>query len=607
MAQITGFDFNFEGQNRVAFNQGAVNPRDQLGKIGIRVHTRFESIFRDTVPLLLEPRAVYLNRKSAVQWINAQIDPKEQLALNASNSDVLKKLHEVCGKEPVTRKSNAPQHPLSRTIDRIKGTFWNTLWNLSTSSWSLFKARFLLLNQESSLQNGSQSRANAIFWKAKDTVPAYQALLKNSSPTTFEQIPITDKSSYIKPYNDSKDTHLTLINGKLPHHGQCNTSTGTTGKPTMWIRGPEEQEMTKKLIHLSTRTVVGDQPLFLINAFALGPWATGLTTSSVFFDRAVTFSPGPDMDKIFDILEQFPPDKYPDRKYVIAGYPPFIKNLVELAKERKFDLSPYQLTAIVGGEGISDATRDHIQQNGFDRVISSYGASDLDVPIGQETPFTDALRKVCQQHPAFMKELFGSEQMPMVFQYDPLNYYIESNEHQQLIYTCVRQDRSSPRIRYNLKDLGKIIRMSDVLAIAQKHQIHLSSSLTNLPLLCVWCREGAVTYGSMKIPIEDLERAIEKIPQIAGKIQNYAFRSREINHQQHVSFLLEFKENEKCSLSNVALHRKIIEELKSINEDFRAATAAFQNQNLPLLELFAFGQSPMSSQGVHQKKQHIFH
>lgn len=129
-----------------------------------------------------------------------------------------------------------------------------------------------------------------------------------------------------------------------------------------------------------------------------------------------------------------------------------------------------------------------------------------------------------------------------------------------MIYTCVRQDRASPRIRYNLKDLGKVFRMSDIRAIALKHQVNLPESLTSLPLLCIWCREGAVTYGSMKIPIEDLERAIQNISEIANKVQNYAFRSKEINHKQHVSFLIEFKENENSPLSKKALHRRIIEE-----------------------------------------------
>jgi len=150
------------------------------------------------------------------------------------------------------------------------------------------------------------------------------------------------------------------------------------------------------------------------------------------------------------------------------------------------------------------------------------------------------------------------------------------------------------------------MRMSDLKAIAQKHQIELPKSLTNLPLLCIRCRDGAVTYGSMKIPIEDLEKVLGSIPEISGKVKNCAFRSTENNHEQHVSFLIELKGEKPKGLNEVELSSKIIEKLKEINADFCAATKAFQNQNLPTLELFDHGKGPMANLGAHQKRQYLF-
>lgn len=93
---------DFEGQNRVVFTKGLVNPRDQLGKIGIRSHGKIGKIFRDTVTIQAKAQTTgewttwYLNRKSAVQWINAQTDSSSTLlAPHASDSSIIKKINKI--------------------------------------------------------------------------------------------------------------------------------------------------------------------------------------------------------------------------------------------------------------------------------------------------------------------------------------------------------------------------------------------------------------------------------------------------------------------------------------------------------------------------------
>jgi hypothetical protein len=49
---------------------------------------------------------------------------------------------------------------------------------------------------------------------------------------------------------------------------------------------------------------------------------------------------------------------------------------------------------VVGGEGISEALRAHLSQV-FKRVVSSYGASDLEINVAVETNLTRALRRRC--------------------------------------------------------------------------------------------------------------------------------------------------------------------------------------------------------------------
>lgn len=599
---------NFEGETRLIFRKGIVNPRGEIGKIGIRIHDGIGRIFHSCITVRLANRTLHLNRKSAVKWIRAQ-EEGSSLSLNAPNKEILEKIGKLFEKRfsdspkedydsPLYQKSRvrmATTSPLCPSIDKIKGSFWNLVWRFFLSSWNSFRLRFLVMSKESTLHKASEARAKSIFWTTVNSVSAYRELV-GTPPARFDQIPITDKASYIVPNQDSEKTY---VGGKIPHHGQSYTSTGTTGNPTTWMIGPEEQRTMKTLMHYGIQSHIGDQPIFFLNAFAMGPWATGITTSFALMEKAMTFSLGPDTDKVLDTLEKYPPSKFPDRKYVVAGYPDFMDRLVTAAKERNLDLKPFHIFSVVGGDAISDTTRARIQQESGIKVISAYGASDLDFPIGQESDFTDELRKACIEHPEFAKELFGNQPLPMMFQYDPLNYYIESNADRQMIYTCVRHDRASPRIRYNLKDTGQVMRMSDLNAIAKKHGVSLPVSRTCLPLLYIWGREGAVTYQATKVFAENLAMAIQKIPALADKIENYGFRRLD----KSFNILLELKKDAQIPENTQAL---LIEEMKKLNQDFRAAIEMFKGADLPQLEVFEFSKGPMAGQPSHAKKRYIF-
>ena len=71
----------------------------------------------------------------------------------------------------------------------------------------------------------------------------------------------------------------------------------------------------------------------------------------------------------------------PGYRYLIFGYPPFIRAFVD---ETELDLSLYHFDLIVGGEGLSEGLRSHLRQYARS-VISSFGASDLEINIAVET------------------------------------------------------------------------------------------------------------------------------------------------------------------------------------------------------------------------------
>lgn len=632
--RTTKYNFNYGNELRSFFKDGVVNPRNEAGKMGVRTHNCFTRLFYQTITVRTsneknEMEDFYLNKKSAIKWINAQSVEKEKLEINCSESAIFTRMRDIFTRtidwqQPIYQnmhKGRASTHALCWVIDKIRGFFWDMFWNISTATWHLFRFRFAVVTSETLMQDGSAARANSIFWESIARVPAYKDFIakEKTPPKTFAEIPVTDKPSYIKPEIDKQSIDRTMIDGVLPFKAQCDTSTGTTGKPTMWIRGSKERKMVRTLIHYATRAVLGNEPIFFINAFALGPWATGMTTSHAMFERAITFSTGADIEKILDALVQFPPEKYPGRKYVIAGYPPFMKDFVEAARKRNFDLNKYQIQGVVGGEPMADGIRSNVlgedgrgnkTLQGFAQIMSSYGASDLDINIGYESPFEQELRKACKNNPQFAAELYGSnEPVPSIFHYDPLNYYIESNEEQELIFTCVRKDRISPRVRYNLHDRGKVERVQDVLAIAKKHGVQISAPRTNLPLVFVWGREGTTNFRGAKVPIAHLQEAVQWGKDLHNVTENLAFKETETKDGIKVSIMIELKKGVR-KLSDqkyTELQKSLIKKLMELNSDFRfQAEKVLKDEDLPQLEVFEYGKSPMSNQDPHRKKQYIF-
>ena len=84
-------------------------------------------------------------------------------------------------------------------------------------------------------------------------------------------------------------------------------------------------------------------------------------------------------------------------------------------------LGAYDVSAIVGGEGMSESLRAALNRR-FRRTISSFGASDLEINLAIETPFTVALREAIVSDDRLRRDIYGGEGLPMIFQYDPLDY-----------------------------------------------------------------------------------------------------------------------------------------------------------------------------------------
>src|SRR5262249_5981709 len=123
----------------------------------------------------------------------------------------------------------------------------------------------------------------------------------------------------------------------------------------------------------------------------------------------------------------------PSFRYVIMGYPPFLKSL---ADDPRIDWSSFAVDAGYGGEGISEGLRSYLLTR-FKQVVGSYGASDLEVNMAIETELTIRLRRALLADSGIREALIRTDYgvTPMIFQYNPLAYLIETNDKGELVVT----------------------------------------------------------------------------------------------------------------------------------------------------------------------------
>ncbi len=471
--------------------------------------------------------------------------------------------------------------------------------------------KFLLIGWlESFRWHISKQRAASLARKACRKVPAYADYYKKAGhkgfgASKFESVPVTDKESYVKKYRIEDRSW----GGKLPSHGvTVDESSGSTGSPTNWVRGWDERMNTKELLQLSFHNTFGRDEIFAFNAFVLGAWATGMIVSQSLGEICIMKSTGSDAQKILDTMKYFGKDYH----YVIMGYPPFLKSLID---DNDFDWSAYKVDAIYGGEAITEQLRDYLGKT-FGQVIGSYGASDLEINIGYENDFTIALRKALLTDEKLRKELvkdFGS--LPSVFQYNPLAYYVEANEKNELLFTINRAANITPKIRYNIHDIGYNMRFTEVKKILKRcgrMDIVVAAKkdgrrLVNLPLIFHYGRSDmSINYFGAKVTPEGIRQALNAIPELSPYIESFQGCNAENAHKDTLMVIC--VELAKSKLVSAYIPKDIAdrfsEELGKLNGDFYKMLSTAKEHLRPEVRLYEHGTGPFKD--GHKKIKHSY-
>jgi phenylacetate-CoA ligase len=431
---------------------------------------------------------------------------------------------------------------------------------------------------------------------------------KINSQETFEKLPILDKQSYIKKF---KLPEL-ISDKKFP--SIAYSSSGSSGQPTFWFKNKKQEEYStsshKKIyddifqIHKSESTLV-------IICFSMGIWVAGNSEFEAF--RALSnmgynitiITPGIEKSDIHNIFKQLVPYF---EKVILAGYPPFIANLLHELKKQNFKFK-HNLKILTAGDSFSEHWRKTIMEligtKKLTDVINIYGCADAGF-LGYETPLSIFLRNKALNSSKIFLELFGNiEKEPAFVQYDP-NYIFFETQKNELILTA---NTGIPLIRYNIHDIGKVIPYNKIKLILKHHNLIQEVTKHGLhkwqmPFITKTSRtDVSVTFYAINIYPENFISAIDDkriSKKLSGNFRTYTKDGK--NHKTHrLHVILELKASIFPTNEFTEIVKKvIIEHLIKDNIEYRKLFNTIGKKAIPEIKLVKFGQLEFKNGLVYQ-------
>ena len=471
-----------------------------------------------------------------------------------------------------------------------------------------------------------QLRAERASWRAAKRVPAYRDFLEQAAVDPDDlfpfgilgRLPETDKRNYIDRYGLMER----CVGGGVPYPGTTiDESSGSTGTPYNWIRGRREREVAHRNISFFARYAFGEGPLVTLNAFSMGAWAAGMNMSLGMTRHGIVKSIGPDIDKLLSTLTYLGPSY----RFLISGYPPFLKHLLDEGARRGFPWDRYEVHGLVGGEGMTEELRDVLLER-FRSVYSGYGATDIEIGMAAESPVSVALRRLARRRPDVREALFGDDpRLPMVFQYNPLIHFLEVNELGEIICTVSRLDLLSPRIRYNVHDEGGLLGFAtarerlaafgfDIERLGERDETAGPRGplpwSRPIPLPFLWVngrRDATISVMGANIYPEDIETVVYRDPTLVPRLH---------------SFLLSTVDDERgvprpmvaLELADMAgvddrwratMADQLRDGLTGLNIDYRSSIAEFPDAMQPIVTTYGLGEGPFAADATRIKQRRI--
>lgn len=433
---------------------------------------------------------------------------------------------------------------------------------------------------EDDLKKKSEQQALKLFSLAVKNIPAYKRFLTSSrfNPSQvktyrdFKNVPITDKKNYFFKY----PLNELCWQGKISKSNIIALSSGSTGRSLFWPRGHLD-EVEATIYHeivLNNAFQIEKKETLIICCYAMGSYVGGLFSANILNKigergkKIVVSTPGIQKEDIYSVFTEL--KDYFDQ-VIFFGYPPFIKDVLEDGKtEHNIWWKEKPIHFMFSSENFSVEFVKYIRKLvGSEKAIvqSIYASSEAAV-IGYGSQLIPRLREIANGNASLKNELFYSNVLPSVHQYNPISKFLEIIKNEIVITSF----GMVPLIRYNIHDRGGILSYATVKRNIGNSRDNEDSEPIKLPYVYLFGRNDltATIYG-VKVYPENIKE-IFRDPNLSKFFSGRFVMNTKFDRNQNQFLSISLERNRmfmKKKISKKEIRKKIFDVLKENNKEFR--------------------------------------
>lgn len=469
-------------------------------------------------------------------------------------------------------------------------------------------SRFLSKKTEDFWLQKGQSNVLQLIKNVSEDVPAYKDFIQKNgidieeikSLKDIKKLPVVHKKSYQDVYSLEE----MVWNGDISSPYMIATSSGSTGKPYYWPKSPKVDERVPDnlAVLLNEFFNIKNKKTLVVVSFALGTWLAGTLMSENC--RLVArkennllnvVSPGLDLNKNLELVKDL---GHKFDQVILMGYPPFIKDIIDEGSSQGIDWKNLNTKIAIGGEGFGEEWRDYVSQKVAKKedikvVLSGYALAETGL-VGFETPLSIIIRRLASKNSKIRKELFGTQQVPNLFQFNVANFIVEQVDGELI----VTSNGSMPLIRYNTGDRGGVMHFSEVIKVVKEQGYDVDSLLEKHGIDNVWKWPFCFVYGrSQMVILYGANIYAEQIKSILEgselqKTNTGKFKMKvETDENQEQKLVIKVQLSKEAKVDekiNEFYKNTIVEQLKKVNSEYENACKESKERAEPQVELLPF-------------------
>jgi phenylacetate-CoA ligase len=457
-----------------------------------------------------------------------------------------------------------------------------------------------------------------LFHNAASRVPAYKHFLakeginpqKIKSIGDLSKVTPVDKKNYLTQYSlNELSWDGNLFNSRI-----ISVSSGSTGSSFFWPRGLT-QDLEGTWMHeqlLNHMYDIENQSTLVVVCFSMGTWIAGaFTTSSVLglADRGYRINivtPGIERDEAVKVIRNLAPNY---DQIILCGYPPFLKDVIDQAKQEGVKWREINAKFLFAGEAFSEEWRSHVLSMAAVKnpyvAANVYGTADAAM-LGHETPVSIAARRLYNRRPRLRQEVFNTPILPSLVQYYPDRRYFEAVDG-ELVFTA---NAGLPLIRYNIHDTGGILSYKEVITPVEPYfsqeirERNIKTKPWQLPFIYLNGRKDfTVTIYAVNIYPENIKSALidpKMRSWVTGKFTMMTKYHKDMD--QYFEINIELARGIKADAQYMQLAKDtVISKLRRLNAEYHKLYTAVGIKAEPTINLLPYGDKKHFGNGVKHK------